>query len=53
MVDDLAVGCLDHDAAGESAFAKVRARYESAGVEVIGVKSPIAGQDINDLARAS
>jgi hypothetical protein len=43
---------IDHDAAGQAAFEKVAARWRAAGREVIGIRSPIAGEDINDAVQS-
>lgn len=44
---------VDNDAAGWRALAELRGRYEAAGIEVIAVASPRAGEDLNDLARGA
>jgi len=43
---------IDDDPAGRQAFAEVRERWQRAGREVIGLKSP-AGNDLNDWVRAA
>lgn len=48
---------VDHDKAGEGAFAKLRDRYYAAGfrhrLDIIRVQAATAGHDINDIARTA
>lgn len=42
---------IDHDPAGEAAFQQVAARWHATGKECVAIKSPVGGEDLNDMVQ--